>query len=70
MILFYNFTNALIRARTINQSERLKSSSDLVFIRFVGIHWIALAEYSQMSIPMCQDFIYFQVFCIIVCRPN
>ena len=25
----------------------------------IGIHWIALAEYSQMSVPMCHDFSHF-----------
>ena len=35
----------------------------------VGIHWIALAEYSQMS-TMCQGYGLLLGFCIILYWPN
>ena len=32
----------------------------------VGIHWIALTEYSQMSTQLCQGFSHFQLFFVVV----
>ena len=36
----------------------------------VGIHWKALAEYSQMSTMCYRVSVILQGFCIILCRPN